>query len=146
MNTDKAISATNKLLRGERSAVETYDQAISKFSGENAVTDLSRIRHEHSTAVADLEQAVRSLGGDPDQSSGAWGAFANSVQATANLFGQNSALESLQTGEKAGKSDYENTLEDEDVTPDVKTLIRSRLLPATNSHIAALQRLQDDNK
>jgi uncharacterized protein (TIGR02284 family) len=142
MNDQHCIDACNRLLRGERSAVETYEQAIREYGSEPAAPELSRIHQEHQRAVSVLEENVRSMGGQPDTEAGAWGAFANTVQAAANLLGTNSALEALQTGEKSGKSDYESALEDDDVMAGCKELIRSTLLPAVNEHIATLERLQ----
>lgn len=137
------INTCNALLRGERSAVDTYGKALERYRDHAEVArELTRIRDEHVIAVKTLEDNVRSMGGQPDVDSGAWGAFANTVQSAANLFGENSALESLKSGESAGRGDYEKSLEDEGVMPGCKELIRSRLLPATLEHIAALDRLQ----
>jgi uncharacterized protein (TIGR02284 family) len=141
-NTEHCIEICNKLLRGERSAVETYDQAIRKFSGDPVEGELTRLRDHHVEAVATLEENVRSMGGQPDETSGAWGAFANTVQGTANLFGAGSALEALQKGEQSGQGDYENALEDHEVMPECKLLIQERLLPRTTEHISTLERLQ----
>jgi len=142
MNTEKCIDVCNRLLRGERSAVETYNQAIDKFRGEPAAGPLSQLRDEHHDSVGVLEQNVRSMGGKPDDTAGAWGAVANTVQAAANLFGQNSAVEALESGEKSGKSDYESALEDPDVMPECKDLIRQTLLPRVEEHLQALAGIQ----
>jgi uncharacterized protein (TIGR02284 family) len=143
MKPEHCIDVCNRLLRGERSAIETYDKAIEKYASEPAAETLRRIRDEHAWAVTALEENVRSTGGEPEGEAGAWGAFANTVQSTANLFGTNSALEALETGEKAGKSDYESALEDEDVTSECKQVIRSTLLPKVNEHIGTLNQLQE---
>jgi hypothetical protein len=82
------------------------------------------------------------MGGEPAREAGAWGAFANTVQSAANLFGTNSALEALETGENARKSDYESALEDEDVMSECKQMIRSSLLPKVIEHIDILNQLQ----
>jgi uncharacterized protein (TIGR02284 family) len=142
MDTQHCIDVCNRLLRGERSAVETYDKAIEKYGSAPAAMELSRIRDEHAEAVAVLEENVRAMGGEPDHEAGAWGAFANTVQQSANLLGENSAIESLQTGEKTGRNDYEKALDDEDVMSDCKDLIRSRLLPCIDEHISTLEQLQ----
>ena len=142
MNTDHCIEICNKLLRGERSAVEAYDQAIEKSAGKPVVGALQHMREDHVTAVGELEENVRSMGGEPGQDSGAWGVVATTVQGTANLIGEDAALESLQTGEKAGRSDYEGALEDDEVMPECKDLIRSVLLPKVVEHIARLDSLQ----
>lgn len=142
MNMEHCIDVCNRLLRGERSAVETYQKAISKFSSKMPASELNRIYTEHANAVTLLEENVRSMGGQPDQEAGTWGAFANVVQGTANAFGAKAALESLQTGEKSGQRDYEMALKDDEVMPECKDMIRSSLLPFTSEHIATLEHLQ----
>jgi uncharacterized protein (TIGR02284 family) len=143
MNTEHCIDICNGLLRGERSAVETYDHALEKYHDKPAVEAvLSRIRDEHAAAVRALEANVRSMGGTPDGTSGAWGTFASTVQGTANLFGAGSALESLQQGEKSGRHDYEEALEDDEVMTECKSLIQGTLLPPVKEHVVALEALQ----
>ena len=136
------IEICNKLLRGERSAVETYDKAIEKYGDQPVLGELRAIRADHAEAVLELESNVRSMGGEPAEESGAWGALANTVQSTANLFGASSAIEALQSGEKSGQSDYKGALEDEKVMEDCKTMIRLKLLPKIDTHIVTLEALQ----
>lgn len=140
-NSEHCIKICNGLLRGERSAVETYNQAIEKYPTSPAAPELSRIRDEHISAVNRLAENVRSMGGEPETDSGAWGVFAKAVQATSNLFGAGSALESLQKGEASGRADYQNALVDNEVMPTCKDMIREELLPRTVAHIAALDQL-----
>ncbi|HEY8901170.1 MAG TPA: DUF2383 domain-containing protein [Chthoniobacterales bacterium] len=142
-NPTHCINTCNALLRGERSAVETYGKAIEKYHDRAEVSlELERIREQHASSARLLEENVREMGGEPDADAGAWGAFATAIQSTANLFGEGSALESLKSGESAGRGDYEKSLEDEDVLPECKELIRSRLLPPVLANITALERLQ----
>jgi bacterioferritin (cytochrome b1) len=139
---DACIRICNSLLRGELSAVETYSLAINRYTGKPAVTELQKIRTEHALSAARLSQNVREMGGTPDEESGAWGVFAKVVQGAANLFGEESALESLKKGEEKGKSDYEAALEGEEMMSSHKEIVRSELLPRINHHIAALDRLE----
>lgn len=139
----KCIDACNSLLRGERSAVETYTIAIEKYPATTATAELTRIRSEHEAAVGKLAENVRKMGGEPSADSGAWGAFAKTVQSAADLFGPGSAIESLQTGEKHGLKDYKDALDNPDVMPDCKIMIGNELMPATESHIAVLERLEE---
>jgi len=137
------IETCNSLLRGEISAVETYEKAIEKFGNEPQATDLSRIRDEHQRSVDELRENVLSMSGVPEIESGAWGTFANGVQAAANLFGENSALFSLKQGEEHGQSEYDDALSDDGVMPECKELIRTRLLPRVTQHIGTLERLSE---
>jgi uncharacterized protein (TIGR02284 family) len=141
-NNDHCISVCNELLRGEMSAVETYNQAIEKFADLPAAGELQRIREDHSRAASRLADNVRNMGGEPEKGSGAWGVFATAVQGTANLFGPNSALESLQQGEEAGRRDYQDALTDDEVMPECKEMIRESLLPPVIEHIACLEKLE----
>ncbi len=139
--TQDCIDVCNRLLRGELSAVETYRQTIQKFEGDPAVTTLRQIQSEHEFAAELLRNNVLEMGGDPSTDSGAWGAFANTVQGVAKVFGESSALKSLQQGEEHGLDDYEDALEDDDVMPGCKDMIRSELMPRVRQHIASLQDL-----
>lgn len=142
MNTQHCIDVCNRLLRGEQSAVEAYTKAIETIAKENAVPNsIMDIRDDHKEAVLMLSENVRSMGGTPSTEAGAWGAFTNFVQGTANLLGDKSAIASLRAGETAGKIDYEAALEDDDVMSSCKELIRGELLPTTERHIGALDAL-----
>lgn len=137
------INICNRLLRGEISAVQTYDKAIEKFADEPEVTTLIQIREDHQTSVDRLTTDVISMGGEPDLSAGAWGAFANSVQGAANLLGENSAMAALAEGEKHGRREYSDALDNDDVLPGCKAMIQDELLPRINSHLTTLESLSN---
>ena len=139
---EHCIDVCNELLRGELSAVETYGQAIDKYAGSSVIKELRRIRAEHSSSATWLSANVREMGGVPDKNSGAWGLFATAVQGAANLFGEDSAIESLQRGEAAGRKDYQEALLDDEVMTDCKAMIREELLPSIIEHIASLEKLE----
>ena len=140
---EKCIDVCNSLLRGELSAVETYEQAIKKFEGESEVTLLTEMRMSHQQSLQRLHDNVVEMGGAPTTDSGAWGTFANSIQAAAGLFGENAALSSLIQGEQHGIRDYESALENEDVMPECKDFIRTELLPRTKINLTTLEALRD---
>lgn len=140
-NKEKCIHVCNKLLRGERSAVETYDIVIEKFRSEPNIGELRSIRDEHMESVLALEENVRSMAGEPSTDSGAWGSVVNVIQHTANLFGEGAALGSLKSGEEHGRDDYEDALNNDDVMIGCKELIQAELLPRIRRHIVVLERL-----
>jgi hypothetical protein len=139
---EPCIKICNSLLRGELSAVETYDQAIKKHGDSPAVHKLREIRDEHIDAAKLLTRNVSDMFGEPETDSGSWGVFAKAVQGAANLFGADSAVESLQRGEESGLSDYNDALQNDDVMSDCKMMFRDRLLPAVEKHITTLKSLQ----
>lgn len=138
-NKEKCIETCNELLRGELSAIETYDQALEKFAVEPEAKQLRMLRQEHSESVQKLSENIRNMGGEPSNDSGAWGTFTKIIQGAAKLMGENSALGSLKMGEEKGKSMYEDALEDDSLLPECKIMIQSELLPRQKQHLSTLQ-------
>lgn len=141
--TDSTINACNALLRGEISAIETYTQAIAKYDTASSDTALERIRADHAESAAELRKLISEGGGEPSTDSGMWGGFATAIEGAATLMGESPALSILQTGEKHGITEYENALEDADVSTTAKQLIRAKLLPVLSDHLLELQRRKD---
>jgi uncharacterized protein (TIGR02284 family) len=136
------IDALNSLLRGEISAAETYDLAISKFEGRDSAQELRRIRDEHHAAMSMLRDRVRANGGEPANSSGAWGTFAMMVTGTALALGAKSVLGALQQGEEHGISSYQKAVDAVTVSSDSRALIEAELLPRCRQHVTSLEHLK----
>jgi hypothetical protein len=134
-------SALNSLLRGEISATETYQQALTKVGDEPGAEDLHRIHREHREAANMLRLHVRDHGAFPTHGSGVWGSFAKAMESVAKLFGDRSAVCTLREGEKQGCDQYRNALNNPSLAPDCKSLISSHLLPQTEEHVRALDRI-----
>jgi demethoxyubiquinone hydroxylase (CLK1/Coq7/Cat5 family) len=132
------VDALNMLLRGELSAVETYDQALAKFDDAAHKTALTKIRDEHSHAVQVLRERVRAFNGEPSTNSGPWGAFASTVTGAAKLVGPQATLSALKQGEQHGISDYEKALNNEGINAECRNTIRTDLHPRCTRHIAQL--------
>ena len=138
VSVDQTIDQLNSLLRGEISAVETYQLAIEKVDDEHAsdAKALRAIAQEHGADAQALRDSIERLGGEADDSSGPWGTWAKTVQGVAKLFGDASALKALKEGEEHGLKDYREALDDVDEAS--RTLITSRLIPNQQRHIATL--------
>jgi hypothetical protein len=142
---DGAITQLNSFLRGEISAAETYRMAIEKAA--TGATDthaasvglLREIQEEHGRAAQAVRDRIRELGGEPSDSSGAWGTWATFVQGTANLFGDAASLKALKEGEEHGLKDYREGLDDIDATS--AELVQNQLIPAQQRHINLLDQL-----
>ncbi len=140
MSTSGECDILNRLLRGELAATETYQQALAKVGNEPRATELRRLHDEHRTAANELRQHIHQHGGKPDQGSGAWGAWAKTVEGSAKVFGNAAAIKALKEGEEHGVKDYEDALNDASLPADCKDMIRNRLLPQTRSHLPVLDR------
>lgn len=136
------IDNVNALLRGELAAVESYDQALAKFPDELGIGQLRMIRREHFKAANDLRDLIKGHGGQPAQSSGAWGAFAAAVTGTAKVFGWSAAISALEQGEERGISDYQSAIESDAIPSDCRAVIRGELLPMCEQHVAELNNVQ----
>lgn len=139
-NTPETLSS---LLRGEMSAMETYQKALEKVDGYPEGAQLRQIYMDHSHAVQVLRNLLMRYQAELPASSGAWGTFANAVQATANLFGDKAALKALKEGEEHGIKDYQRALDDPEVATEVKAMIRSDLLRKCETHVPVLDALID---
>lgn len=122
------ITQLNSFLRGELSAVETYDQAIAKLGDDPAVRGkLDNCRTSHQLRATLLREEIRRRGGEPAEGSGPWGAFAQLVEGGAKLFGKKAALAALEQGEDHGREDYRAELDD--LSPELRRFVEGKLLP-----------------
>jgi uncharacterized protein (TIGR02284 family) len=142
MNDDKNIRQLNSFLRGELSAVETYNQAIDKLRDEDAVVteELRFCRDSHQHRVDEIAQEVRRLGGEPSRDSGVWGSFAKLVEGGAKLFGKKAAISALEEGEDHGRNDYERDLND--LSPGCREFVQQKIIPEQMKTHATMSKLE----
>lgn len=127
MDINTSVDTLNSLLRGEISAVETYDQALQKLKGDATVaTQLSECRSSHEERVELLRNEITRLGGKPADGSGPWGTFAKLVEGGAKAFGRQAAIAALEEGEDHGLKQYRDDLPKLDAN--MRTALEGRLL------------------
>lgn len=108
-STLETIDILNSFLRGELAAVETYRQAIATTAA-HPLPELDQNKECHEHRVDALQREISSLGGKPDETSGAWGAFTELVEGGAALLGRGPALAALEKGEDHGLAQYRKDL------------------------------------
>ena len=138
------VPQLNSFLRGEISAAETYRMAIEKASGnaessERSLGLLREIQAEHGRAAQAIRDRVRELGGEPEDSSGAWGVWAKFAQGVGNLLGETASLKALKEGEEHGLKDYVAGVDSIDSSSG--DLVQNQLIPAQQRHINLLEQL-----
>ncbi len=136
-----SIQVCNGLLHEEISAVETYKEAIERFSDEPEAGELRSIRHGHASSVEALRQHILSMGGLPGLNSAAWRTFSCAIEKADHPFDKKDILLPLHRGEEQCQTEYLNALDDVDVLPESKRLIRAELLRRSNDHLLVLQAL-----
>jgi len=110
-DTSQTIRGLNELLRGELSALDTYDQALAVLTDDPAVKDdLRECRASHSDRVERLRMEIVERGGQPDSESGAWGVFAKAIEGSAATFGWKMAVMALEAGEDHGVKEYDHLM------------------------------------
>ncbi len=135
------VSQLNSFLRGELSAVETYQQAIEKTDSSSQVQQILRkCQASHQQRASELSEYIRQLGGTPSTSSGIWGTFAKAVEGTAKVFGEKAAVSALEEGEDHGLKDYRKDLSDLD--PTIRAYVTNRILPQQQRTHDTLSQLQ----
>jgi len=133
-------TALNSLLRGEMSAIETYRQAIEKFSSEPGIEPLQSFRKDHRDAADALWHHIERHGGKPSEDSGPWGTFAKAVEGAAKLLGNAAALKALKEGEEHGLKDYQDALDSGNLPADCRELLLS-FIPKMRQHVQVLDGL-----
>lgn len=131
----------NEFLRGELSAVETYQMAVKKIDDNTALhADLITNLRSHQDRVAMLRDAVVASGEKPAESSGPWGTWAKLVEGTAKLLGNKAAISALEEGEDHGLKNYREDLGALD--PQWRDMVIQQLLPRqqdTHGRLSAIK-------
>jgi hypothetical protein len=139
---DVSVEVLNELLRGELSAVESYDRALPAVEDKPALrTDLQECRASHELRVERLRRAIADVGGEPVRASGAWGLFAKAVAGGARALGWKTVIMTLEEGEEHGLAEYEDVMPRLDEP--IRRLVSTQLYPEqqhTHSVLAALKR------
>jgi len=138
---EEAVGKLNSFLRGEISAVETYRQALDKVTDPSTRSQLQDCEQDHQQRIVLLRQRISSLGGTPEQGSGAWGVWAKLVQGGGNLLGEKTALQALEEGEDHGLKDYRRDLDALD--GETRSWVQSNILPKaerTHGTLSTLKR------
>ncbi|MBZ5709170.1 PA2169 family four-helix-bundle protein [Nannocystis pusilla] len=124
--------------RGELSAIEAYDRALQKFSGQPEENALLQLRDEHRAAVRRLGALIRNHGGVEPEGSGVWGSLATGIERLASIVNDEVPLRVLHRGEVVGYEGYAKLLADPLLSPDVVQELQA-LLDQSQNHLARLE-------
>lgn len=135
------VTQLDDLVRGELAAIKAYDQALADTKDESQKNRLMMIRKDHEKAAAVLSKYVAGKKDllEDTQSAGPWGTFAKTWVKGRGLAGNEGAMKALRDGEEHGINEYEEALEDDSISKDLKEKIRAELLPNQKKHIETLK-------
>lgn len=131
-----------KLLRGEKAAVDAYEDALGHTEAAAPAGRVLRVLlEEHRSSLAALEEAAGQPGRAAEEGAGVWGAFTGAVEKAASWLGDRTALKALKEGEVHGLSEYRTALDDADTPDAVRRLLRDELIPRQERHVGVLDDL-----
>ena len=135
---------TDKLLKRECSAVETYQQALRnerQESGRNAeFQELITILRDHQQAASRLEARIQQPERRAAQNFGGWCTWSKVVMGAANIFGDRMVLRALKAGEESGFKRYQEVLQTPAIPEELKPLFLD-MLAKQQAHIRILDEL-----
>jgi hypothetical protein len=135
------ISQLNSFLRGELSAVETYRLALERLEQSEFRPSLVQCTRSHEERARLLTEAILGRGGDPADSSGAWGSLVRMIERSAASISESAAIAVLEEGEDHGRDDYLRDLDN--LEPSARQLVEFAILPEqrrTHDTIKAVKR------
>ena len=135
------IDQLNSFLRGELSAVETYRLALDKLEQSEHRPTLVQCSRSHEERARLLTEAILGRGGEPAESSGAWGSLVRMIERGAVAISESAAVSLLEEGEDHGRDDYLRDIDD--LEPSARQLIEFAILPEqrrTHDTIKAVKR------
>ena len=137
-----SIDRLNGFLRGEISAVETYNQVMDRAECDSMKKTLAICQVDHAKRVQLLKNRIEELGGVPAEDSGIWGAVARLLEGGAAVFGQKAAIDMLEEGEDHGIETYRSEMFKLD--PENLRLVETQLLPAQEQTHRAIRDLKHE--
>ncbi|HEX2869996.1 MAG TPA: DUF2383 domain-containing protein [Polyangiaceae bacterium] len=133
----QTIDHLNSFLRGELSAVESYRLALDRLEPSEYRATLVQCSRSHQERVRLLTEAIVGRGGEPAESSGAWGSLVRLLERSALAIGEGAAVSLLEEGEDHGRDDYIRDLDDLD--PNARQLVEFAILPEQQRTHAAVK-------
>lgn len=134
------MKEVSELIRGEMSAVKSIDTVLGKIRDSKDQETLRSIREDHVRAVDTLKKFAGSdfRAKEDVTTSGPWGNFAQAFAGGASLFGDKVAMKALKIGEEHGVNEYRELLKNTSISPEVRRVVESELLPQQERHLSTI--------
>lgn len=140
-NNPGTIDQLNSFLRGELSAAETYRLALDRLEHTEHRGTLVQCSRSHEERARLLTEAILGRGGEPADSSGAWGSLVRMIERGAAAISEKAAIAALEEGEDHGRDDYLRDIDN--LEPSARQLVEFAILPEqrrTHDTIKAVKR------
>jgi len=131
----------NRLVRGEISAVEALNQVMEILEDVRELQMIQSMLNDHRGFINYFQAMAVRQGEMPERDSGPWGAFVSFFVGVSKLFGNEAALKALREGHEHGMEEYKKLLDSDEVPSEVKSTVRTKMIPAIEGHIASINEL-----
>jgi uncharacterized protein (TIGR02284 family) len=123
------VSALNGLLSTAVNAREGYRTAAKDATDDDLTTFLNRMAQERATMIAELEDLIRTSGGEPDSSSTTAGSAHRGWIDVRSTLGDadTSVLQECLRGEQHAISDYKEALQEKSLASDARDTLENHL-------------------
>lgn len=142
-NSKLTNESIDKILRGEFSAMESYEQLMEKVNDDPEIERLEQFRDDHKKAASFWKMQVKREGKVPENSSSIWGKVVETFVGASKLAGNTAALKAIKKGEEHGLSLYEDMLNSDDLTPSQKVKITQEFIPNQMKHIESINAIEN---
>lgn len=139
MDTMTESTQLDDLIRGEMAAVKSYNQILGDIKDRNEKLKLEKIKNDHVVAVSKLKTFANKEVKEDTTTAGVWGTFSEAWTGGAKLMGNEMALKALSQGEKHGIDEYIEALDDKNVKPELKQMIRTQFIPKQEEHLKTIK-------
>lgn len=135
--------AMKDLVRGIRSANETYVQVLKDFGSDASMDDLRKISSEHKENARIILNEAKAQNIDVPESSGVWGTWAEAVTGAAKVINKKMALKALREGEEHGLKQYTELQSKRDIPESLRNSLTAKLIPRQKMRIDTLNSMID---
>lgn len=126
MNTDHDISTLNSLIKTTLDSIKGFEEAAQETNAGRFESLFTQFATDRQRVVGELQQAVRQLGGTPEDSSSVAGAahraFLN-LKEMLTASDEKAVIEEVERGEDYIKAKYEAAMSDAETTPETRAVI-----------------------
>ena|SRR5205085_3248366 len=137
MDNDKAISTLNNLIETLRDGQEGFKEAAENVKDSDLKTFFNQVSLERAQMVGELQQEVRTLGGDPENSGSTAGALHRTwMDIKGSLTGRDdqSILNECERGEDSAVSAYADALKEQSLPAILRTLVERQFSSIKQGH------------
>jgi len=137
MDNDKAISTLNNLIETLRDGQEGFKEAAENVKDSDLKTFFNQVSLERAQMVGELQQEVRTLGGDPENSGSTAGALHRTwMDIKGSLTGRDdqSILNECERGEDSAVSAYADALKEQSLPATLRTLVERQFSSIKQGH------------